>query len=143
MQADHRPRPVWLLFDPPKSPDGLDETVVGELARLQGNEALRCAVCGHVVTDADARTAVDGSFDHVFRNPHGLSFHIGCFRHAPGCVVTGEPTLEWTWFPRHAWCVALCAGCHVHLGWRYDGPDGVFFGLILNRLRFGGAECLH
>ena len=39
----------------------------------------------------------------------------------------------------YRWRLALCAGCHVHLGWHYSG-GAPFFGLILDRLVEGEAD---
>lgn len=76
-----------------------------------------------------------GRHEHSVRNPHELAFRIGCFADAPGCAQRGPATRAWSWFPGYSWQVAVCAGCHVHLGWRYRGADPEsFYGLILNRL---------
>ncbi len=64
----------------------------------------------------------------------GIVFHIGCFGDAPGCRTTGVPTSEFTWFGGFAWSLALCGNCNAHLGWRYQGAQVSFFGLILDRL---------
>ncbi len=97
---------------------------------------IRCAHCGQQVSTADQRIDQASSHAHRFENPAGMVFRIGCFRHAPGCRRVGEATLEWTWFPGHAWSLALCIRCGTHLGWSY-GPGAMgaaFFGLILDRL---------
>jgi hypothetical protein len=98
-------------------------------------DAIVCAGCSRAITRAEARVARGGSHVHTRLNPHGWVWEFGCFLEAPGCRVTGEPTEEHTWFAGQAWRIADCAGCGVHLGWRFDGADGSFFGLILERLR--------
>ncbi len=99
---------------------------------------IRCAACLHAVTDAARRITVAGSHVHVFANPYGAVFEIGCFSAAPGCLATGPQSGEFTWFPGTAWQVALCAACGRHLGWRYArAAGGEFHGLILDRLFFG------
>ena len=96
---------------------------------------LICAACSHPVTTEEQRIDMKGHHEHRCVNPDGVTFHIGCFRQAPGCVTHGVPTAEFTWFPSFAWNYALCAGCATLLGWRYHGGDAAtFFGLILNRL---------
>jgi hypothetical protein len=77
---------------------------------------------------------VQGGHEHRFTNPHGVTYHIGCYREAAGCSIVGESTMKFTWFPGYAWRVALCANCRTHLGWRFESPGGGFHGLILNRL---------
>jgi hypothetical protein len=103
----------------------------------KGND-LCCAHCGRPITREDQRIPIQGRYEHAFRNPHGIFFHIGCFETAPGCEPLGEATEEWTWFPGYSWQVALCMGCGTHLGWRYRSRTGdLFHGLILDRL----SEC--
>lgn len=98
---------------------------------------LHCAVCGNQVTsDADS-IVVNGSHDHICKNPGGVVFHVGCFSGAGGCLAVGGFTGEYTWFPGYAWCYVVCASCHVHLGWRYESVSDGFFGLILDRLARG------
>ncbi len=76
-----------------------------------------------------------GAHQHRFLNPLGAAFRIGLFGQAPGCVATGPATLEYTWFAGYAWQVALCGGCHTHLGWRYARAGAApFYGLIIDRL---------
>ncbi|MFN7953069.1 MAG: cereblon family protein [bacterium] len=101
--------------------------------------ALVCVACGHAITTAAARTERFGSHAHVFANPEGIRFEIGCFAAAPGVVLLGEETSAYTWFRSFAWTVASCARCGVQLGWRYRSSAGsVFYGLILERLRETG-----
>lgn len=100
-----------------------------------GGDLLLCRQCRHTVTTTGARTLIRGAHCHVFCNPHGHVFEIGCFRSAPGCSHMGPLSLEFTWFAGYAWQVALCGGCRGHLGWRYAHTDGsVFHGLILQLL---------
>ncbi len=117
---------------------GLDKLAPSEAEALldhQDDRRLLCAACRSPVTDESQRIEVGGAHEHAFRNPNDLTFHIGCFADAAGCAARGTPTLEWTWFAGHAWQVALCRGCHAHLGWRYRRPEGgTFHGLILDRL---------
>ena len=76
----------------------------------------------------------------MFANPYGVVFAIGCFSGAPGCAAVGAPSPDFSWFPGTRWQVAVCAACGLHLGWRYaGGPEGGFYGLILDRLRRDGA----
>lgn len=96
---------------------------------------LYCAACKHPITGEDQRIAVRGTHEHSCTNPQEISFHIGCFRQAPGCISIGTATEEFTWFPGYAWRVALCNGCGRHLGWLFQQPGaGGFYGLILVQL---------
>ena len=106
-----------------------------EHALNRSDRGILCAACRYRVTADGHRIAVSGGHDHRCVNPHGIQFHIGCFRQAPGCVTLGEPTTEFTWFPGFAWSQALCKGCSQHLGWRFESAEAsVFFGLVLDRL---------
>lgn len=101
--------------------------------------ALLCAACRHLVTRSNEKIDVHGKHAHVFFNPAGIVFELGCFREAPGCTFLGRPTLEFTWFDGYAWRVCLCSRCRTHLGWHYGnvhGP-GQFYGLILSQLIAG------
>ena len=114
----------------------LDEWLEKQKARGAPGRPIRCAQCGQRISTADQRIEQAGAHAHRFENPAGMVFEVGCFRSAPGCHSVGEATLEWTWFPGHAWSVALCIRCATHLGWAYrpGGTGGAFFGLILDRL---------
>jgi hypothetical protein len=97
--------------------------------------AITCRACGHGVTSASAWTEVNGKHAHVHVNPSGIPFDIGCFRDAPGTVGVGPFETHWTWFPGHAWQIAVCGGCRAHLGWAFRSPSGEgFHGLVLARL---------
>jgi hypothetical protein len=122
-----------------EEPAPVRQTDAGDERVLHRRLPIVCAACGHRITDDGERIEIDGRHDRHCVNPQGYEFHIGCFRRAPGCPVTGAPTLEFTWFPGFAWSYALCGGCGELLGWRYDGADASsFYGLILNRLRSDG-----
>jgi hypothetical protein len=105
------------------------ETPVDESGRV-----LLCVRCLQAVTTTGARIEISGRHAHTFANPHGFVFHIGCFAVAPGCAAVGEPTTDFTWFPRFAWQIATCQGCREHLGWIFRSTDSRFHGLILDRL---------
>jgi hypothetical protein len=98
------------------------------------DRVIACARCSHGITREEARVARGGSHVHTRLNPGGWVHEFGCFAEAPGCKLEGEPTLAFTWFPEHAWRLAHCGSCGAHLGWRFEGPLGTFFGLVLERL---------
>ena len=101
---------------------------------LKEDERLFCAACRALITHRSEAMNMQGAHAHRVTNPLGLTFRIACFRAAPGCGHAGRETESHTWFPGFAWRVALCAGCGNHLGWRFRGARGRFYGLILDRL---------
>jgi hypothetical protein len=124
----------WCFFDPERNRQRLPERVEQRAPASAREERLFCAHCRHVITHQRERCAVQGSHEHHCTNPLGLSFHIGCFRRAPGCATIGGATHEHTWFPGYAWTIALCAQCQTHLGWRFQSAQDDFYGLVLARL---------
>ena len=104
-------------------------------AEAAERRAVCCRACGAEITSPDHAVEVDGGHEHTFVNPFGILFHIGCFQDARGCVNTGDPTTEFSWFPGFAWRYASCASCRTHLGWQFlSTDDTTFWGLILQRL---------
>ncbi len=101
---------------------------------LEEEGMIVCKACGNRITTIESIITVDGSHRHVFTNPEGLTFEIGCFSSAEGCLVSGIPTLQYTWFAGFSWNYAHCSACLVHLGWFYQKIDKSFFGLILDRI---------
>jgi hypothetical protein len=102
---------------------------------VEPEAAIVCRQCRHPVTRPQERIAMAGSHRHSFANPTGLVFEIGCFRQASGCRLAGPASLEFSWFPGYRWRIALCGGCQVQLGWRFESPaQQSFSGLILERL---------
>jgi hypothetical protein len=97
-------------------------------------EVLACAYCGRAITTRAARIEVNGLHAHSFANPEGINYRVGCFADAGGLVVVGPRSTYWTWFAGYSWQVELCANCRQQLGWYYRSADGVFHGLILDRL---------
>lgn len=99
-----------------------------------GDRVLVCKLCRSVITRQNLGMEVDGRHRHVFFNPHGYVFELGCFASAKNVVPVGQKSTEFTWFPGYAWQVVACAGCATQLGWRYIGDGGGFFGLLVNGL---------
>jgi len=105
-----------------------------------GGNAILCRQCKNKITTSSNRIEKNGRHKHVFNNPGGYIFEIGCFGAAPGCVNQGQPSLEFSWFAGFSWRFSLCSGCHTHLGWVYQSVGGQntgsssFFGLVLDRL---------
>ena len=99
--------------------------------------ALRCRECKYPITRNADRTAVNEKHHHVFANPHGYVYQIGCFTQAPGCVIIGQETDHFSWFAGYSWRIALCGKCLTLLGWTFRKGDAIFFGLILESLMDG------
>lgn len=110
-----------------------EKTHEPELAERDDAE-LRCAQCEHPITRASLRTERHGKHEHAFMNPSGVPYRIALYSDAPGCAAYGEMESTFSWFPGHAWRIALCARCQTHVGWSFHG-DASFFGLIVERIR--------
>jgi hypothetical protein len=106
----------------------------GVSSELNADDPILCRACGSRITSVAAMIAVSGSHRHRFTNPAGVTYQIGCFSAAEGCLVYGEPTQEHTWFKGYDWSFAFCQRCHHHLGWHYQSSGVSFFGLILDNL---------
>lgn len=99
-------------------------------------QKLYCKSCSHVITAQDWKIEINGDVDHTVFNPAGIVFQISCFRDAPGCWATGQPSSDFSWFKNYKWRIALCEGCGQQMGWLFTGIGIVpaFFGLIGNKL---------
>ncbi len=101
---------------------------------------LRCRACHTAITGTEQEISKQGRHEHAFFNPAGIAFEIRCFQTAPGCLVQGKPSAEFSWFVGYQWQYAVCAHCLTHLGWffttdleRIKGED-TFFALVTNKL---------
>ncbi len=115
--------------------DGLVTSVLDEVEE-QGDEeeAILCGFCQSSITDTRNRIAMNGSHSHIFANPHGLVFEIGCYKRATGCLTSLEASPEFSWFSGYLWKIALCSNCSNHLGWYFFSNTSSFFGLIQENL---------
>lgn len=130
----HTSRPGPLLF----KEDGTVDADLFKDATLDEGEGgdspwLVCKACGQKVARTSWRCEVNGRHRHVFSNPGGYVFEIGCFAKGLGLIMEGDPTDEFTWFPGYRWQIALCSTCAALLGWRYTGASH-FYGLVLAAL---------
>ena len=98
---------------------------------------IYCATCSHIISRPSEKIDVNGSHSHHFTNPHGFSFHVGCFANALGCSLSGSPEAADSWFMGFFWRLAGCAECQTHLGWYFSRATGedFFYGLILDRIQ--------
>ena len=125
LYLDSAQPPINSVLDP----QGEDRGASGERINIY------CSFCDHGITGLNHACAVNGQHTHTFFNPAGVVFEICCFRQAPGCVVRGHSTDEFTWFAGYRWSYALCGRCRAHLGWQYTSAEDSFFGLIAPNLR--------
>jgi hypothetical protein len=127
-----------VLFRPdhkPKKVDVNSDVASQDKPSTATMETVVCRQCRHVITSPAERKVIDGAHAHTFANPQGIVFEITCYRNAWGCGYVGSASPEFTWFVGYVWRIAVCANCHVHIGWRFSAPDGHFFhGLIADRL---------
>ena len=95
---------------------------------------ILCASCLSVITSPDERISMNEKHRHVFFNPAGIIYEIGCFREAGGCMEEGAYEKTFSWFPGFLWKIAICKRCMTHIGWHFSGKGTAFYGLIRNRL---------
>jgi hypothetical protein len=135
--ATIRPFPLSpLLFDSTLSEDHQTDQIPEIMEKKTDGDDIFCAFCEKPVTQRRYKMQKDGQFEHVFTNPAGIVYRIGCFKQAPGCRLRGEETDYFTWFPGYAWSPAACESCLTHLGWRFTSQNrDRFFGLILAHLK--------
>ena len=106
---------------------------------------LYCSLCNFEITTIHDRMHIEEKHEHIFPNPGGHIYRLGCFHQAPGCIQAGKFTGQYSWFEGCSWKYALCANCRIHLGWMYrfeartrstgsNEIGDVFYGLILTRL---------
>jgi hypothetical protein len=95
---------------------------------------LRCRACGARITRRSASIVVNGTHEHTFMNPSGITYIVGCWSSAEGCSASGERSTVWTWFPGFAWQIEDCRACRAHLGWSFHKDGRTFYGLIRDRL---------
>ena len=118
-----------------QEPQDLQQSAgVQERDAPEKGDPLLCAACSRPITRERERIRINERHEHVFANPHGYIYHIGCFAAAPGCLTVGAAESFFSWFPGYAWQVALCGGCGALLGWAYSSADAQFYGLILEKL---------
>ncbi len=127
-----------LFFDPQAEENKKPAVKRSANAKPKKEKRLFCAACRHLVTHQDERIPIQGGHEHTFTNPHGITYHIGCYREAIGCAPVGAAVAEFSWFRGYAWRIALCANCRTHLGWRFQTGDEYFHGLIVGRLTSTG-----
>ena len=136
----------WQLkekhVDGPSGPIFDLDTLLQQQRCKQPEQSLNCAQCHAPVTRAGERIEINNQHTHTCTNPHGFSFHIGCFATAPGVIGEGAPSTFWSWFTGYRWQTVICQQCGTHLGWRFYNSNS-FFGLILNRLIELNPNKLH
>lgn len=130
----HRAYPRNFKQSSDEKIDAVSSKILGETETEQEKESILCKICKNEITSAEYATSVNGQHAHILKNPAGITFHIGCYSQAWGCIVYGIPTYEFTWFAGFSWCVALCSHCFAHLGWYYQSGGESFYGLILANL---------
>ena len=137
LQSLFKRPPQHLPQHPKLKTDLQDIAELDEVVRRQ----IRCVICHHVITNKENIKTISGAHIYEFTNPQGISFTIGCFDRAPGCVPAGAQYSEWSWFQGYKWQLALCAACSEHLGWSYLNDNGsTFFGLIIARLTYDQSD---
>ncbi|MBI3560252.1 MAG: hypothetical protein HY080_00840 [Gammaproteobacteria bacterium] len=128
--------PLWLdkLLPPRFYFDKTASLTVPIPQPTETAEVIRCLHCRSVITRPSQAIDMAGQHHHVVTNPAGMRFAIVLFHEARG-LISGEPTLQHTWFSGYSWQLATCLQCGIHLGWYFSQPQArSFYGLIKARL---------
>lgn len=129
------PLPAFFLRGEADGATRLDAGEDEKRADPGGGRKLLCRGCRALIATDALRIPVAGKHEHVFANPVGYVYRVGCFSQAPGCAHEGTPSWEFTWFAGHSWQIAVCRGCNALMGWRFRTPQGQgFHALILDHL---------
>jgi hypothetical protein len=113
--------------------DLLPVTDISPTDHSDRRKRILCRRCRAFITDAAQYAQFQGRHLHRCVNPAGVTYQFGCYYAAEGCVASGTPTGEHSWFSGYLWQVASCRKCGEHIGWAFSGP-GRFFGLITDRV---------
>jgi hypothetical protein len=74
--------PALLFFDPQTGEEKKQAVKQRAITKPKKEKRLFCAACRHPVTHQDERIPVQGAHEHRCTNPHGITYHIGCFHEA-------------------------------------------------------------
>jgi hypothetical protein len=124
----------YLREKPAMKPDSAALIKTEKKFGLKDDRFIICSQCGHKITSPRHIISVNDHHRHTCINPAGVTYQIGCFSSAEGCMSYGELLMEHTWFTGFSWNYALCSHCGVHLGWYYQNENDSFYGLILDLL---------
>lgn len=124
------------LETPKDASDVQGKTKSKDAFSLGNQAAIVCTNCMHHISQATHRISIAGRHQHCFMNPSASIFTVGCFDEASGCAIWGDPSDEYSWFPKYQWTYAHCGKCTNHLGWHFTSPGEAFsfFCLILDRI---------
>jgi len=117
-----------------QSPDNLYAEEAKKLSK--DKEIIVCAFCHNHIADPSKQIAIHQSFRHIFANPHGYVFEIGCFSDVINCCPASTLSNEFPWFIGYSWQIGICTRCSTHLGWYFSSESNSFWGLILEKLVF-------
>ena len=122
------------LLDKLSAEEATKLLVKDKVQDVDPDEILNCARCGNRITAKGFEASVNGSHIHTCTNPAEITYRIGCFSGAWGCRLSGQDSIEHTWFPGYSWRISNCSSCNEHLGWAFSDGTDRFYGLILARL---------
>ncbi len=117
---------------PPK--EDLTQGQAQKYQQKKFGKTLLCSTCSAVITEQRHAFSINGGHEHTFFNPAGIAFEVRCFLLAPGCLVQGKASTDFSWFDGYRWQYATCGNCLTHLGWFFIARKHSFFSLICNKL---------
>ncbi len=136
-QLSASPRGSWFRSAPERGADGGPVSDPAPNTREEEGRVLCCGACAlPIASERDVICVGSASPVQTFANPAGFVWEILTLRQAPGALVHGRPTSDFTWFAGTTWRLAACSSCGRHLGWHYEGErePRAFYGFIRDRL---------
>ncbi|XP_012267633.2 protein cereblon [Athalia rosae] len=113
-----------------------------ELEYLVKDRLLTCSSCDDFIgKQSDVFPMNKEGPQSAYCNPAGIIHETVTLYKAQGLILNDEvPQTEYSWFPGYAWTIALCKGCHGHMGWKFtavhsDLRPQAFWGLTRKSLR--------
>lgn len=109
-----------------------------ELQHIHKKCTLCCASCVTTIARRENIFAMSSEGLHSnYCNPGGYVHDIVTLSKVSNVVLSGNPSLEFSWFPGYTWTIAVCLQCGSHLGWRFDSTKKslrprMFWGLCRN-----------
>jgi hypothetical protein len=104
----------------------------------------KCSYCGSVISHSGLVLNIDGSGEHSFVNPSGITCDFMTFSDCQNIFAYPDLFVEHSWFKGYGWRFLACEVCLQHIGWQYDAINSKlphrFYGILTNKVSHLNAE---